>query len=864
MHSVPLLWLAWAAGLPLGPPADRFGDPLPAGAAARIGFVRTATSSPLNLGEGPLAAFAPDGRLFATACSNRVYVWDVATGRVRRRFEIGDDHVGRLVFTADGRDLVARSHGGRFRRWRLDTGREVLGEVEGAGQWGNAQVSPGGRWLLSPQGAVWDLPRGERAWPGRLPINKGQASVAFSADERWLFVAGRGDDDKYTLEQWDVAAGKCERVFANVPTGSIVPSRDGRLVAVTLTIPDPKVVNQWTYTVALYDTEAGRERLRLPAGPGPYDRPVFSVDGQRFAAVVGRDTLNVWDAATGKVLAKWTYPRDHLAWLAVSPDGQSAGACGDEGTAVLWEIATGRPRFLSPEVPYRVTDLSFAPDGRQLAAGYSDGSVRLWDLATQEVRHAARHGESPAYSGVTNLGWVGPSGPLLFRTHATAGGEFRLLDPKSGRETPLAFGDGVEVQAVSPAGRTIVVGPGAPARQDFAWRPLAAEKLEAVRKRVKDRPELRDFRVVAPVPIPDPAPIGPFSKFRGSAAAQVVAVSADGGSAVELVMAMADPLGMTNFGPHWAPRGLRVVDVETGRVVRELGRTQQHAVAFTPDGRGLVFWRGPFTDYEMELLEAQTGRARWKVTPGKPVGNVAVSPDGRWLAATDSEGDALHLLDAATGKTMVTRLAGRLYNGPDPLAFSPDGRWLARSAQDGTILIWPVPAAGPRTASELTADDLAAAWHDLASADAAVAFRAIVRLADVPGSAVPTLRRQLLREDDRERIGRLVAGLDAAAFTDRERATRELAALGEVARPFLVKGLRLGVSLEAQTRLEKLLAAIADPFATLAGLRQLRAVEALERIGSADARRVLERVAAAGPDDPLAREARRAANRLGR
>ena len=512
--------------------------------------------------------------------------------------------------------------------------------------------------------------------------------------------------------------------------------------------------------------------------------------------------------------------------------------------------------FLSPEVPYRVTDLAFAPDGRQLAAGYSDGSVRLWDLAAQEVRHAVRYGESPAYSGVTNLGWVGPSGPLLFRTHATAGGEFRLLDPKSGRDTPLALGDGIEIQSVSPAGRIIVVGPGAPARQDFAWRPLAPEKLEAVRKRAKDRPELRDFRVVAPVPVPDPTPVGPFSKFRGLAAAQVVAVSADGGSAVELVMAMADPLGMTNFGPHWSPGGLRVVDTGTGRVVRELGRTQQHAVAFTPDGRGLAFCAGRSRTTRWNCWRPGRAGRCWKVTPGRPVGNVAVSPDGRWLAATESDGDALHLIDAATGKTVVTHRADRLFNGPDPLAFSPDGRWLARSAQDGTVLIWPTPTAPVRAAGDLTADDLAASWRDLASADAAVAFRALVRLADAPASAVPLLRSELLREVDRERIERLVAGLDAAAFTDRERATRELAALGEVARPFLVNGLRPGVSLEAQTRLEKLLATIAEPFATPAGLRQLRAVEALERIGSADARRVLERVAAAGPDDPLAREAR--------
>ena len=341
-------------------------------------------------------------------------------------------------------------------------------------------------------------------------------------------------------------------------------------------------------------------------------------------------------------------------------------------------------------------------------------------------------------------------------------------------------------------------------------------------------------------------------------------MSPDGGHAIELVMAMADPFGMTNFGPHWTHRGLRVVDLTTGRVVRELGGTPQHAVALTPDGRGLVFWRGSGTDYALELVEARTGRARWALTPGKPVGNLAVSPDGRLLAATERDGDGLHFIDAVTGKTVATRKAGRLFNGLDPLAFSPDGRLVARSADDGTILVWRVPTAPARPAIEVTAEELAAAWRDLAADDAAVAFRALVRLADAPASAVPLSRRELLREDDRERIERLVAGLDAAAYPDRERAEPRIgsargggpAVFGEGAAGRAVAG-GPDPDREAARRRAGPVGDPGGPAATPGG-------RGLERIGTADARAVLERLAEAGPDDPLAHEARLSLGRMNR
>jgi WD40 repeat protein len=874
MKRVPLLLLVWAALCPhaLGnepPPAvDRFGDPLPRGAVARLGFVRTGSNSPLNSGDGPLAAFSPDGRYFASACYSRIYLWEMKTGRVKQRFQIGDDQVGRLVFTDGGKVLLAQARAGRLHAWELGSGRETRRDVKGMVLWGTTLLSPRGRWLIDARGDVWDLAAARKvAAIAPLRFNKGRISAAFSADERRLFISlWEQNNGKYEhrVEQWDVATGKRQRVFEGLRGGHLAGSPDGRTLAVTLNVPDPKVVNKHTYTIALFDTEAGREALRLPEGTAHFQQPVFSPDGKLFAALAGWEVLHLWDTATGKTRRTWPYRLDHLRWLAFSPDGQWLGACGHGGTAILWNVATGRSRLLSEEVPYRVTDLLFSGGGKQLVAGYSDGSIRFWDLATQTVRHKFRYGDSPAYSAITNLCWAGPAGTLIFHGHKKPPGEFRLFDPKTGLDTPLSLGKGVEVHAVSAGSRTLIVGTPQAGQRDFQWKPLSAEQLQTARREAQRRPEFKGFRLLAPTPVKEKnrAYLGGFGKGERFVPTRVVALSPDGKYLVESVSTLGGSPD-TGRGTYWTLKGLRLVDATTARVACEFPRTQQVPV-FAPDGRALVCWKEADKKNELELLESRTGRPRWRVPLGKPVGAVTVSPCGRWLAVTEREGDALHLLEATTGKRVREHKPGRLYNGMDPLAFSPDGKRLARSAADGTVLLWQVPASPPPPAGELTAEEVGTAWRDLASADAAEAFQALLRLAAAPRSALPRLRKELLQEDDGARIKQLVADLNSGVFAKRQRASSDLEALGLKARPYLVKALRPDTPLEARRRLERLLAGLADPFATATGLRQLRAIEALERIGSAEARRVLEQLADGTPEDPLCREARLTVERLQR
>src|SRR5262249_7828132 len=115
---------------------------------------------------------------------------------------------------------------------------------------------------------------------------------------------------------------------------------------------------------------------------------------------------------------------------------------------------------------------------------------------------------------------------------------------------------------------------------------------------------------------------------------------------------------------------------------------------------------------------------------------------------------------------------------------------------------------------------------------------------------------------DSKRLERLIADLDDQQFEVREQATRELAALAERAAPALRKALAGNPSPEVRRRLGALLDRLDGVRPSAGAGRQGRAVEALELIGNAEARRLLDKLPAGSADEHLTQEAKAAAGRL--
>jgi WD40 repeat protein len=217
-------------------------------------------------------------------------------------------------------------------------------------------------------------------------------SVAFSADGETLVSAGFNGDTG-DLNFWDTTNHR--RLF----TQKTEKSHFRTLASFAYGDRYAAALRQFVYLGSFGDNEPPRTLdvgvNILALAPAP--------DGSRFAVGgLGSLDLEVWDAATGKVVQRMQAPEPPdtgdlppnitaISWL---PDGKSLVAANDK-TVEITELTSRKVTGVLPE--RLVLALAVSPDGKQLATGRFDG-VTIWNLP--ERKRTAIHLNVPAVESV--------------------------------------------------------------------------------------------------------------------------------------------------------------------------------------------------------------------------------------------------------------------------------------------------------------------------------------------------------------------------------------------------------------------------------------------------------------------------------
>lgn len=800
-----------SAAPPVGavvPRLDAHGHPLPPGAVARFGDCRQRFSRVMSF------SFSPDGRRIARSRALGTDIRETATGRdVTPAFVRGLR--GSVTFTPTGQFYHADHDAKLFRVLDAATGT-VLIDLSAPGRFiSRVEFLPHDGGILA---AVLDHADGAHVrYFGRVEGPKSEGRV----------ITRTGYEPRFTF----LSRGPWVAVSASQGTISVLDLATGAPI--------------------------GSHKLQ---DLGTNSSPVAALpDGQSFLVAHGGQLVSLQVGAEGIVLGELGRALSQVQTLRVAADG-TVVQTGYHGE--LWRTTwpDDKPvRKVEPGVGSRWAEPVLSPDGRVLVEyGWSE-TARVRDLAAG--RELFRYEELSPVQSVQFLAGR--------RVRVSTPADTRVYDLPSGREVARAdvpesptdansviSPDGRWRVAITPPfGRRLTLREASTGRErwHFDAQPLVAGGVEQVCEAVF-RPGDRELLVV----------LGERSLLLDVATGREIVALPGGQRATFSADGRLVALGRKP--------PIRVIEVST-RAVRQTfdrpGPTVNDTVAsrlrFSRDGR---FLAGFGWSYGAVVWSVEDGTLAYSSMHPMPDNGFAVgdiSPDGRWLAHSDRFQSQLRVWDwtAPPGTSRAVVLRGHHGEATDA-GFTPDGKHLLTAGQDGTVLVWDmawIARAAVVRSTHRTDDDL---WDDLGSRDAVVGGRAVAEWVRRPPAAVERFRRELppTKAPDPAAVAALVSRLDHDSPAARDAAEAELAGLAELAETALRPVAERSASAEQRTRARRLLDRLGSVVTDPHRLRTVRAVEAAERIGTADARRLLADWAAGAPAARLTREARAALDRL--
>ncbi len=763
------------------------GTALPPQAAQRLGSLR------FRLRSFPSSVvFSRDSKHLVTTehDGGAAQFWEVASGALIR--ELPPGAASCVAFSPDGQQFLTGygygplvlwdwATGKKIRQLRDRAGHSVVFTTDGQRAFTTVHAEPAANQQGGSAVVLIDLTSGQeiRRYSGFEHQPQSYLTLAMSPDGAYLaggdFAGPGGGDAKVIVWRTDTGQELCR-------------------------VAEPNNV----YQLAFADQETlvigGYERIRLLKVNGGKILRVLE-EGARYGVAVDNEGKRLMVAGDksirdlrGKLDRKLTHDSLYHGWHAAwSPDGEHvAVTCLRHPYVTMWNVRTGAEVSFGSGHRGPINAVAASPESRWIATGSSqEAKVCLWDAKSGKLTREMK--VRSIFEPRLNCFHFSADGSILTvagsRWDVTTG---QLLD------TPVDSADGYRLFRSSLS-------------TDGSLQFQVNESTVAVFDNVTGK-HLHSLNV------PDP------KKYAFNDAV----LSQDGKT---LASAWFQNRGAASDVPL---DSIVLWDARTGKRLSSFrpGGQVMRRLLFAPEGEHLIASAHP-GNLEIWHLPTRSLRAKLAVPWGnnRELTGFAIARHGQ-LLVTQAKG-CIQLWEIATGQLVHSWTVG--YTDADSATFSADSRHVISGHSDGTALVWNFH---DNASAPLGKD--AKVWEDLAS-DPRAAYAVLWKLAQDPVRAVSLLkdRLQAAPQVQFENLERWIRDLGEPMFERRDNAHKHLLKTGLSAVPALRQAANTDIDLETRRRIQRLLETLDGntPFAS--HLRDMRAVQLLELVGGAEAKRVL-------------------------